>query len=124
MQAQGVHKAIGSGWFRSSLGTEPALTAQRYQMAPTPAARLVSEVLEAAGIPLDSLSSKGQLAAQLIASICGALALPRPALGSVLAAWAQLKLRESRAAVLQVGGRSVQLNLQRRHWRVASWALA
>jgi len=65
-------------------------------------ARTVQEVLEVAGLPLDSLSSKAQLSASLVASLCSVLGVTRPSLPEFLAAWAQLKLRESRAVVLQV----------------------
>lgn len=84
---------------RATRGRARAHAAMR---APPSTARLVQEVLEVAGVPLDGLSSKAQLSASLIAGLCSALGLARPSLQEMLAAWAQLKLRESRAAVLRV----------------------
>ncbi|GBF90420.1 hypothetical protein Rsub_03416 [Raphidocelis subcapitata] len=79
------------------LSSEAARQAQQYEAE----ARRVAEVLEVAGLPLDSLSSRAQLAAARVAAICGALGLARPSLPDMLAAWAALKLDESRAVVLQ-----------------------
>jgi hypothetical protein len=70
-------------------------------------------VLELSGLPLDALSSRAQLAAALVAGVCSALGVARPALPDMLAAWAQLKLRESRAAVLQVRRRHAGWGLRR-----------
>ncbi|KIY97504.1 hypothetical protein MNEG_10459 [Monoraphidium neglectum] len=81
----------------ATLAAEASRQAQHYEAE----ARLVQEVLEVAGLPLDSLSARAQLCASLIAGVCGALGLARPGLPEVLAAWAQVKLRESRAVVLQ-----------------------
>ncbi|KAI8468054.1 MAG: hypothetical protein J3K34DRAFT_22154 [Monoraphidium minutum] len=98
------------------LASEAARQAQHYEAE----ARLAEEVLEVAGLPLGSLSSKAQLDAALAAGLCGALGLARPSLPEMLAAWAQLQLRWSRAAVLQAKLKQHSAEMERDAARAAA----